>query len=34
VRHFPRSLPLAKEGTAYNINVVDHRQVQRALLAE
>ena len=33
VQHFPRSLPLAKQGTAYAINVVDHRPVQRALLA-
>jgi hypothetical protein len=33
VQHFPRSLPLAKQGTQYTINVVDHRPVQRALLA-
>ena len=33
VQHFPRSLPLAKQGTQYPINVVDHRPVQRALLA-
>ncbi len=33
VQHFPRSLPLVKQGTQYNINVVDHRPVQRALLA-
>lgn len=34
VQHFPRSLPLAKQGTAYDINVVDHRPIQRALLAD
>lgn len=34
VQHFPRALPLAKQGTAYTINVVDHRPVQRALLAD
>ena len=33
VQHFPRNLPLTKQGTAYDINVVDHRPVQRALLA-
>jgi hypothetical protein len=33
VQHFPRSLPLAKQGTEYPIDVVDHRPVQRALLA-
>jgi hypothetical protein len=33
VQHFPRSLPLAKAGTRYFINPVDHRPVQRALLA-
>jgi hypothetical protein len=33
VQHFPRSLPLAKQGTQYAINVVDHRPVQRALLS-
>jgi hypothetical protein len=33
VQHFPRSLPLVKQGTEYTINVVDHRPVQRALLA-
>ena len=33
VQHFPRNLPLAKQGTQYDINVVDHRPVQRALLA-
>jgi hypothetical protein len=33
VQHFPRSLPLAKQGTQYAIDVVDHRPVQRALLA-
>ncbi len=34
VQHFPRALPLVKQGTAYDINVVDHRPVQRALLAD
>jgi hypothetical protein len=34
VQHVPRALPLAKQGTAYDINVVDHRPVQRALLAD
>ncbi len=34
VQHFPRSLPLVKQGTQYAINVVDHRPVQRALLAD
>src|SRR5260370_13375400 len=33
VQHFPRSLPLAKQGTQYPISVGDHRPVQRALLA-
>jgi len=33
VQHFPRSLPFSKQGTQYTINVVDHRPVQRALLA-
>jgi hypothetical protein len=33
VQHFPRWLPLARQGTRYPINVVDHRPVQRALLA-
>jgi hypothetical protein len=33
VQHFPRNLPVTKQGTAYGINVVDHRPVQRALLA-
>lgn len=33
VQHFPRSLPITKQGTEYPINVVDHRPVQRALLA-
>jgi hypothetical protein len=34
VQHFPRSLPMTKQGTQYAINVVDHRPVQRALLAD
>ena len=34
VQHFPRALPLTRQGTAYEINVVDHRPVQRALLAD
>ena len=33
VQHFPHSLPLAKVGTRYDANPVDHRPVQRALLA-
>ncbi|MFY9726689.1 MAG: alpha/beta hydrolase domain-containing protein [Bryobacteraceae bacterium] len=33
VQHFPRSLPLVKRGTQYLVGVVDHRPVQRALLA-
>lgn len=33
VQHFPRSLPFIRQGTQYLINVVDHRPVQRALLA-
>jgi Alpha/beta hydrolase domain len=33
VQHFPRSLPLVKAGTRYLVNPVDHRPVQRALLA-
>ena len=33
VQHFPRSLPLTKQNTRFTINVVDHRPVQRALLA-
>ncbi len=32
-QHSPRSLPLVKQGTRYTMNVVDHRPVQRALLA-
>jgi hypothetical protein len=34
VQHFPRSLPLVKAGTRYLVNPVDHRPVQRALLAD
>ena len=34
VQHSPRSLPLVKLGTAYDLNVVDHRPIQRALLAD
>ena len=33
VQHFPRSLPLAKAGTRNFVNPVDHRPIQRALLA-
>ncbi len=33
VQHFPRSLPLVKAGTRYLVNPMDHRPVQRALLA-
>ena len=33
VQHSPHSLPLVKTGTRYLINPVDHRPVQRALLA-
>jgi Alpha/beta hydrolase domain len=33
VQHFPRSLPLGKPGTRYFVNVMDHRPIQRALLA-
>lgn len=33
VQHSPRNLPLTKLGTQYDVNVVDHRPVQRALLA-
>ncbi|HEX3876801.1 MAG TPA: alpha/beta hydrolase domain-containing protein [Bryobacteraceae bacterium] len=33
VQHFPRNLPMSKQGTEYQINVVDHRPIQRALLA-
>ena len=33
VQHYPRSLPLVKQGTRYLVNPVDHRPVQRALLA-
>jgi hypothetical protein len=33
VQHSPRSLPLTKPGTRYTANPVDHRPVQRALLA-
>ncbi len=33
VQHFPRNLPMSKQGTQYDINVVDHRPVQRGLLA-
>ncbi len=32
-QHSPRSLPLTKQGTRYTLNVLDHRPVQRALLA-
>lgn len=34
VQHFPRNLPLSKQGTQYDINVADHRPIQRALLAD
>ncbi len=34
VQHFPRNLPMSKQGTLYDINVVDHRPIQRALLAD
>jgi hypothetical protein len=34
VQHMPRSLPLVKQGTQYLMNPVDHRPVQRALLAD
>jgi hypothetical protein len=34
VQHSPRNLPMTKQGTQYDINVVDHRPVQRALLAD
>ncbi len=34
VQHSPRSLPLVKQGTRYLMNPVDHRPVQRALLAD
>jgi hypothetical protein len=33
VQHMPRSLPLIKQGTQYLMNPVDHRPIQRALLA-
>ena len=33
VQHSPHSLPMAKSGTRYYVNPVDHRPVQRALLA-
>jgi hypothetical protein len=33
-QHTPGSLPLAKRGTVNNVDVVDHRPVQRALLAD
>lgn len=33
VQHTPRALPLVKAGTRYLVNPVDHRPVQRALLA-
>lgn len=33
VQHTPRSLPLVKQGTQYLMNPVDHRPIQRALLA-
>jgi hypothetical protein len=33
-QHSPGSLPLAKRGTLNNLDVVDHRPVQRALLAD
>ncbi len=32
-QHSPGALPLAKRGTQFDVNVVDHRPVQRALLA-
>jgi hypothetical protein len=34
VQHMPRSLPLVKQGTEYLMNPVDHRPIQRALLAD
>jgi hypothetical protein len=34
VQHMPRSLPLVKQGTQYLMNPVDHRPIQRALLAD
>jgi hypothetical protein len=34
VQHMPRSLPLVKQGTQYLMNPLDHRPVQRALLAD
>ncbi len=34
VQHTPRSLPLVKQGTEYLMNPVDHRPIQRALLAD
>ena len=33
VQHGPRALPLVKAGTRYLVNPVDHRPIQRALLA-
>ena len=33
-QHSPGSLPLAKRGTVNHLDVVDHRPVQRALLAD
>jgi hypothetical protein len=33
VQHMPRSLPLIKQGTQYLMNPMDHRPIQRALLA-
>jgi hypothetical protein len=33
-QHSPRSLPLIKQGTQYLMNPVDHRPIQRALLAD
>ena len=33
VQHGPRSLPLGKQGTRYDLGVADQRPVQRALLA-
>jgi hypothetical protein len=33
VNHGPRSLPIAKSGTKYDVNPLDQRPIQRALLA-
>jgi Alpha/beta hydrolase domain len=33
VQHGPRSLPMSKAGARYSLNPVDHRPIQRALLA-